>query len=169
MDISEAETGVMQLDPARVDLQRICGDAVELYEHVADERKIELQQLSSVQVMATVDPQRIAQAVANLLDNAIKYSDPGGRVTIGASTENFQAVVAVTDTGNGIDEAQLDKVWQRLYRADASRSRRGLGLGLSFVRAIVEAHGGSVQASSSVGKGSTFKIVLPASGPNVAT
>ncbi len=161
MDISEAETGVMRLELQTVDLQKIARDAVELYEHVAEEREIALNMIAEQPVLLKVDPQRIAQVVANLLDNALKYSDPGGRVTVQVRQVKAHAEVAVTDTGVGIEPVHLERIWQRLYRADASRSRRGLGLGLSLVRAVVEAHGGTAHAHSSPNKGSTFILRLP--------
>lgn len=161
MDISEAETGVMHLDLAEVDLQELCRGVVDMYEHVAEEKEVTLRAPGTEPTFARVDPGRVTQALGNLVDNAIKYCDAGGRVTVGASRDGGIAELTVTDTGIGIDPRDLDRVWERLYRADASRSRRGLGLGLSLVRAIALAHGGSVRAESKVGAGSTFHILLP--------
>jgi signal transduction histidine kinase len=101
------------------------------------------------------------QVVANLLDNAIKYTPPGGRVEVQTALEGAEAVLTVTDTGAGIPPAELPRIWERLYRGDASRSERGLGLGLSLVKAIVEAHAGRIEAASSPGRGSTFVVRLP--------
>jgi light-regulated signal transduction histidine kinase (bacteriophytochrome) len=81
--------------------------------------------------------------------------------TLRVTQQAGRAQVSVSDTGTGIEAVHLDKIWQRLYRADQSRSRRGLGLGLSFVKAIVEAHGGRVAATSQPGRGSLFEISLP--------
>jgi len=104
----------------------------------------------------------VRQVLANLIDNAVKYTPAGGRVWIEARAEGPAVVVEVGDTGIGIAEAELPRVWERLYRGDASRSARGLGLGLSLVKAIVEAHGGRVTARSSPGQGSVFAVTLPA-------
>jgi len=95
------------------------------------------------------------------LDNAVKYSSPGGRVYLEAHQEGDELAIAVTDTGMGISPEDLPRIWDRLYRGDKSRSQRGLGLGLSMVRAIVAAHRGRVTASSEVGRGSTFRLYLP--------
>jgi len=109
----------------------------------------------------TGDRTRLRQVVANLIENAVKYTDGGGRVEIDAAAEDAGIRVRVRDTGIGISESDLPLVWDRLYRADASRSARGLGLGLSLVKAIVEAHGGRVDVSSVPGQGSTFTVLLP--------
>jgi signal transduction histidine kinase len=101
------------------------------------------------------------QVMANLLDNAIKYTPEGGRVTINIRRESTQAVVVFTDTGMGITAEEQDKIWTRLYRGDKSRSQRGLGLGLSLVKAVVQAHNGQVEVSSQPAKGSQFTVRLP--------
>ncbi|MBL9175858.1 MAG: sensor histidine kinase, partial [Verrucomicrobiales bacterium] len=109
----------------------------------------------------SVDPNRMRQVFANLLDNALKYSAEGGRVNVSLAEEAGEAVVRFADTGMGISEEEQPKIWSRLYRGDRSRSQRGLGLGLSLVRAIVEAHGGTVSLRSAEGQGSEFAVRLP--------
>lgn len=99
--------------------------------------------------------------MANLVDNAVKYTPAGGTIALDGRAEDDNVVIEVRDTGIGIPAEDLPRVWQRLHRGDASRSERGLGLGLSLVRAIVQAHGGRVAVRSDPGKGSTFTIVLP--------
>jgi len=103
------------------------------------------------------------QVFANLLDNALKYTPSGGKVTIALREEPGQAIAIFRDNGMGIPLEEQDKIWSRLYRGDKSRSQRGLGLGLSLVKAIVEAHGGKVAVSSKVGEGSEFTVSLPKS------
>ena len=98
---------------------------------------------------------------ANLLDNAIKYTPAGGRVEISAGREGGRAVLRVSDTGLGIPADELPRIWDRLFRGDRSRAERGLGLGLSLVKAVVEAHGGTVSVDSELGRGSTFTVSLP--------
>jgi len=101
------------------------------------------------------------QVFANLLDNAVKYTPEGGSVTLSVRDGSDQAVVVFRDTGIGIPAEEQDKIWLRLYRGDKSRSQRGLGLGLSLVKAVVQAHGGKVTVSSQVDHGSEFTVSLP--------
>ena len=101
------------------------------------------------------------QVFANLLDNALKYTPENGSVTISVHDEPAQAVVRFRDTGIGIPPEEQDKIWTRLYRGDKSRSQRGLGLGLSLVKAVVEMHQGQVTVTSVAGQGSEFTVRLP--------
>jgi signal transduction histidine kinase len=166
MDISEAETGTMRLEVARVNVAGLLSDAVELYADVADEKALTIQQRAPGDLFVVGDPNRLRQVVANLVDNAIKYTPRGGRIDLEAIRGGTRAVLTVRDTGIGIPPDELPRVWDRLYRGDRSRSERGLGLGLSLVRAIVEAHKGSVEATSEPGRGSTFTIHLPIDQPD---
>jgi signal transduction histidine kinase len=106
------------------------------------------------------DRRRISQVAANLMDNAIKYTPAGGRIEVSVFNDSNWAILRVADTGMGIASEDLQRVWERLYRADRSRGERGLGLELSLVKAVVEAHGGTVSLDSKVGAGSTFEIRL---------
>ena len=103
---------------------------------------------------------RRSQALANLVDNAIKYPPRGGRVEVAAMQGADQVSISVRDTGSGIAEHETPRIWYRLYRGDHSRTTRGLGLGLSLVRASVEAQGGTVAVDSAPGRGRTFTIRL---------
>jgi signal transduction histidine kinase len=163
MDITEAESGTMKLQREPVDLCQLLREAVELYEYVADERKVTVRADLPATCQAAVDRNRIRQVFANLLDNAIKYTPPNGSVTISAQDEPERAVVHIRDTGIGIPADEQDKIWTRLYRGDKSRSERGLGLGLSLVKAVVEAHHGQVAVASNNGGGSDFAVILPKS------
>jgi signal transduction histidine kinase len=168
MDITEAETGMMNLNRENVDLSQLTREVVELYEYVAEEKKITIttnlpadphSQLSSV--TASVDRTRMRQVFANLLDNAIKYTPEAGKVSVSLRADNGHAVATFRDTGIGIPLEEQDKIWARLYRGDKSRSQRGLGLGLSLVKAVVEAHGGKVTVSSQPAHGAEFTVTLP--------
>jgi signal transduction histidine kinase len=167
MDISEAESGVMQLRREPVALGDVADRAVDLYKEVADSKGVSLVMAgqSGTGVIASADRTRLEQAAANLIDNAIKYTPAGGRVVVSVGSEDGEAVLKVSDTGQGIPADEIPRIWDRLFRGDTSRTERGLGLGLSFVKAIVEAHGGRVEVASAIGHGSDFTIRLPASAP----
>ena len=151
----------MKLNRERVDLCQLIREVVDLYEYVADERKIAVRAELPGLCEARVDRNRMRQVFANLLDNAIKYAPEGAKVTISVRDEPHRVVVLFRDTGAGIPPEEQEKIWTRLYRGDKSRSQRGLGLGLSLVKAVVEAHQGRVAVTSKVGVGSEFTVELP--------
>ena len=163
MDISEAETGTMALRREPADLRSIVAQTIELYEDVAEARGLELRSSVPEKLVVDVDRIRMRQVLANLVDNAIKYTEPPGWVEITADRSISETMIGVADSGIGIPPDELPHVWSRLYRGDKSRSTRGLGLGLSLVKAVVEAHGGRVSVTSQPGAGSRFEIHLPAS------
>jgi len=163
MDISEAETGTMNLRLERVNASDLVEDTVDLYRHVAEEKRIAVTTAAVPDLWLTADRSRLRQILANLLDNAIKYTPAGGRVEMKAHLHAGTIVFTVEDTGIGLTPDEAPRIWDRLYRGDQSRSERGLGLGLSLVRAVVHAHGGQIGASSAIGVGSTFTIALPLS------
>jgi signal transduction histidine kinase len=171
MDISEAETGTMRLALGDVPVRDVVADTVALYEDLADDRGIALTSSVTPDLAVRADPQRLQQVLANLVDNSIKYTPAGGRVSVDAAASNGHVTIAVRDTGRGIGPDDLPRIWDRLYRADPEHEH-GLGLGLSLVRAVVAAHGGTVDVSSELGKGSTFRLTLPRVGngsPSPAT
>jgi signal transduction histidine kinase len=161
MDISEAETGAMKLDKKAVDLTTIINETLEIYYYLAEEKQIMIQKYLPTTLLVTVDPDRMRQVLGNLIDNAIKYTPLGGKIYIIAYLSNGNAIIKIKDTGIGISSEDLPKIWDRLYRADKSRSQRGLGLGLSLVKAIIEAHGGRIEVISEPDKGSVFTIYVP--------
>jgi len=161
MDISEAETGTMRLEIGDVPVASIVGDVVELYENVAEDKHIAMSTSVEPGLTVPADSRRLRQVLANLVDNALKYTPSGGRVTVSARRENSVVRLDVADTGIGVASHDLPHIWDRLYRGDQSRAERGLGLGLSLVRAIVVAHGGTVEVEAEPGRGSTFIVKLP--------
>jgi signal transduction histidine kinase len=100
--------------------------------------------------------------MANLIDNAIKYTPVSGKVELSASQQHGEVIVEVKDSGMGIATEDLPKIWERLYRGDKSRAQRGLGLGLSLVKAVVQAHKGNVHAFNEPVQGCRFVVCLPA-------
>jgi signal transduction histidine kinase len=167
MDISEAETGTMKINLSTFDLTALAGDVLELYSIVAEEKKVTLSQNTSAPVALNADRVRIQQALANLVDNAIKYTPEGGRVDVTVGVDGDQAVIQVLDNGMGISPEDQPRIWDRLFRGDKSRAQKGLGLGLSLVKAVVEAHRGKVTVSSEPQKGSLFTISLPLNTPAI--
>jgi signal transduction histidine kinase len=161
LDVAEAQAGVMKLAREPVRLASLLGEVIDLYEYVAEEKRITVTAELTHTCEVPMDRIRMRQVFANLLDNALKYTSPGGQIRIRTRCEPSCAVIEFTDNGTGIPPEEIGRIWERLFRGDRSRSQRGLGLGLSLVKAIVEAHGGSVSVSSVVGQGSTFAVTLP--------
>ena len=161
MDISEAESGTLQLRREPVALADVVARAVDLYRDVADAKGVTLEAAALDDVVVTADRTRLEQVAANLIDNAVKYTPAGGRVEVEARRHGDAALIRVRDTGPGIPANEQPRIFDRLFRGDTSRAERGLGLGLSVVKAIVEAHGGTVEVSSESGRGSTFSVSLP--------
>lgn len=168
IDISEAETGTMRLALAPVRLAEVVDEAVTLYADTAEQKGLTLRATIDPAVELVADRTRLRQVFANLIDNAVKYTPAGGSIDISASVVGGQTTVVVRDNGIGLSSEDTPLVWDRLYRGDASRSTRGLGLGLSLVKAIVEGHGGRVDVTSTPGQGSAFSVSLPIAGSPVA-
>lgn len=103
----------------------------------------------------------IQRMLSNLVDNAIKYTPPGGSVNVTLGESDGEVVISVKDTGIGISPNDLPRIFERFYRCDQSRSQGGIGLGLSLARAIARAHGGDIKVTSTLNEGSTFVVTLP--------
>ncbi len=164
MDISEAESGALQLRREPVRLAAVAARAVDLYRDVAEAKGVALEADTDCEAVVNGDATRLEQVAANLIDNAVKYTPAGGRVDVHVDTEAGRALLRVQDTGIGIPADELPRIWDRLFRGDTSRTERGLGLGLSLVKAIVEAHGGTVEVASTPGQGSRFTAAFPLAG-----
>jgi signal transduction histidine kinase len=132
----------------------------DLYLLVAEEKSIAIQVAPGAGGNVRADPTRLRQVLANLVDNAVKYTPAGGQVWLGAETREDRVLITVRDTGPGVSAEDREKIWQRLYRGDHSRSQRGLGLGLSVVKALVEAHGGRVAVANHPEGGAVFTVEL---------
>ena len=150
----------MKLDFHRLDVRTLTGHAGNLYREVAEEKKITLTLDQPAPAEIDGDPIRLGQAINNVLDNALKYTPAGGRVVLATRIEPEAVVVTVTDNGPGVPSGEREAIFRRLYRSDASRARRGHGLGLSLVKAIAEAHGGSVAIDDVPGGGARFTMKL---------
>jgi len=161
MDISEVQAGALKLDLQTFPLKPVVDVLVELYDEVAQEKNITVSAAIDPEGQITADRNRLQLLLSNLLDNALKYTPNGGHVDIAADFTPDEVRVTLRDNGIGIDAEDLPRIWDRLYRADKSRSQRGLGLGLSLVKAFVEAHGGAAIVSSRPGSGSLFTVTFP--------
>jgi len=161
MDLSEAETGTLKLNREKISLRAVVERVVDLFEILAEEKQVSLTVDAVDDISVDADRIRLEQAVANLVDNALKYIGRGKKVVIRVKAAGETAEVEVQDDGIGIPDPELPKIWTRLYRGNQSRSQRGLGLGLSFVKAIIEGHGGKVSVTSAPDQGATFRIQLP--------
>jgi signal transduction histidine kinase len=161
LDISAAEAGALKLNPDHFDVRTLTERAVDLYREVAEEKKIAVTLDQPEPAELSADSIRLGQAINNLLDNALKYTPAGGKVCIAVRSEPRRVTIAVTDNGPGVPVIEREAIFRRLYRGDASRSQRGLGLGLSMVKAIVEAHAGSVSVEDAAGGGARFVVHIP--------
>ncbi len=165
MDISEVQAGALKLDLETFPLAPVIDLLVELYDDVAQEKDITVTARVDPAGEITADRNRLQLLLSNLLDNALKYTPNGGQVEIIADFFPNRVRITVRDTGIGIDPDDLPRIWDRLYRADKSRSQRGLGVGLSLVKAFVEAHGGTATVISQPDQGSIFTLIFPRKKP----
>lgn len=161
MSVAEAESGTMRLERQQLDAALLIDDVLALYEYVAEEKRVELKAEVETGCTILVDKTRFGQVLANLLDNAIKYSSENSQVKIRLFRDFDQVVIEVVDEGMGISENEGGQIWERLYRGDRSRSQKGLGLGLNYVKAVVESHGGVVEVQSVLRNGSVFSVRMP--------
>lgn len=164
-ELAQAEAGRLPLTLAPVDLATLAADAVDAFGPIAEEQGVTLAfEAGAGLAFVSGDGARLMQILQNLLANALRYTPAGGSVTVTTGRAGTSIAVAVRDTGEGIDPAHLPFVFDRFYRADSTRNRSegGAGLGLAIVRALTEAHGGTVDvASAGSGKGSTFTVTFP--------
>jgi two-component system phosphate regulon sensor histidine kinase PhoR len=172
LSLARIESGNLGLKPIAIPLSRAIEDCVERHQARAEAKTLTMVERPPAdvpgEILVWADPDALRQVMDNLVDNAIKYTPNGGRITVRwnatADTVNFE----VSDTGVGIPPDDLPRVFERFYRVDKARSRAvgGTGLGLAIVKHLVQAMKGQVRASSTPGKGTTFRVTLPRSGGN---
>jgi signal transduction histidine kinase len=165
LDVSRIITGKLRLELRPLELESVIRAALEVVRPAAEAKDVEIVSLVGAGASVSGDPDRLQQVVWNLLCNAVKFTPEGGRVELTLTREGTAAVIAVRDTGRGIEPEVLPHVFERFWQADSSPTRRhgGLGLGLAIARHLVELHGGSVRADShGLGQGATFTVLLPA-------
>ena len=164
LDLSRIESGELRLNRTLVPLHPLVQEVLSEIEMARADRGVRVADAVPDDLPPVlVDRERVHQVLFNLLDNAVRYTPPGGEVTVEARPENGGCRVAVIDTGPGIAPEHLPRLFERFYRADAARSRGdgGTGIGLAIARSVVEAHGGHIRAESRVGRGSVFTFDLP--------
>jgi heavy metal sensor kinase len=160
--ISRTEAGVNKLDAKEMDIAAVVSDAYELFEAPAEDKDLKFTCDVPGPLRVSGDQRLIQRMIANLLDNAIKYTSEGGTIKVTVQRQNDHSVViTVKDTGIGISDQDLPRIFERFYRCDPSRSKAGIGLGLSFARAVARAHGGDISVTSRPEKGTTFAVTLP--------
>jgi PAS domain S-box-containing protein len=163
LDLSRIESGRWQPDPERVDVRGLADEAWAAFADRARERRIQFTTAVGNVRYVTADAEALRQVLTNLLDNALRHTPPGGRITVSLEPAPGGVTVSVADTGSGIAPEHLPRIFERFYRADPGRSREegGTGLGLAIVKHLVEAHGGRVEAHSSLGRGTTIRMFFP--------
>lgn len=161
VDVASISAGRLSIAPQSDDLALLVDEAVDLFRGSAEARQVSLDvSLATRPLRAAFDHDRMLQVFANLVTNAIKFTKPGGKITIRGERYDDMLRFAVTDTGIGVAKDMLEAVFERFWQV--GRDPRGLGLGLYISRCIVEAHGGKIWAESELGVGSTFYFTLPA-------
>ncbi len=159
--ISRLDSKTIRFNPSRMDLMDLMKDVLKLIEPSSTSKGIRIT-LDGKGAIIRGDREGLTEVFTNIVENAIKYNKPGGAVDISVSEFGGRAVVTVEDTGIGIPEGEIERIFDRFYRVDASRGVTvGSGLGLSIVKTIVEAHGGRIEVKSELGKGTAFKVLLP--------
>ena len=161
MDISEAEAETMNLYIEEIDLKELISESAQQYDYLVNDKNIDLEIQLAEDSHILADPIRIRQVLNNLIDNAIKFTPEGGKIEVSTRDNNNSVLLTVKDNGIGISSDDLDHIFDRLYRADKSRSTKGLGLGLSLVKAILQAHHSEIKVQSKPGRGASFNIMLP--------
>lgn len=169
LEIAQTDSGTVEMVSVPLDLHELVEEAVDLFNPVAEDNGIGLTLANaSRSVMISGDRRKLQRAVANLVDNGIKYSTRGDTITLTVGIQAGMATVEIADTGIGIDENDLPHIFERFYRADKSRSTTGNGLGLALAQAIVHAHQGDIKVESSK-SGSIFTLLLPMTSPTRLT
>ncbi|NOY58859.1 MAG: cell wall metabolism sensor histidine kinase WalK [Calditrichaeota bacterium] len=167
--LSRADAGELTLQKERCDFVALVRECMTLQGHQAGAKNIAMK-LQSTQnyIDCEIDTNRMRQVISNLLDNAIKYTPSGGKITIEVKREQQRILLSVKDTGIGISEKDLPFVFDRFYRVDKSRSREqhSSGLGLAISKWIVATHGGHIDIMSKEGQGTTVRVVLPLENTN---
>jgi signal transduction histidine kinase len=163
--LAQSDSDQIKINKVSVNAKEFIEDVFSNAQMLAHDKNIKIHLDSMADGFLILDPDRIRQLLLNLIDNAIKYNKPGGEIRINSQRTNSQFILAVQDTGIGIEPQDIENIFERFYRVDKARSREegGSGLGLSIVKWIIDAHGGTIKVESEKNKGSTFVVKLPLS------
>jgi len=167
-ELSQIDSGALRLQRMPIDIAELVSETVAAYEVAATERSIQLVDESACEgCRVEADPERLQRVLRNLVDNALRHTPPGGTVKIGVCAQAGDIAVAVDDSGPGVAEVELERIFDRFYRAEPSRHRKhagGAGLGLAIARGLIEAHNGRIWAERSALGGMAVRMRLPAYG-----
>jgi signal transduction histidine kinase len=152
---------VTRLQLTQIDIAAIVRNAYDLFYPLAEDKSLTFIADLPESCIIQGDIHKIQRMIANLMDNALRYTQPGGEVHIQMKEDKDQVEIAVQDTGVGVSVQELPHIFERFYRCDKSRTHSGAGLGLTLAKAIAISHGGDITAHSCLGKGSCFTITLP--------
>lgn len=164
LDLSMIEAKQVEMHFKQIDVGKVVEDTITILHPFAQKKNVKVVvEIPSKADPVTADEDRIRQVLINLLDNAIKYSPPGGKVKIKVKKNEKDLIVTVTDSGTGIPDNEMSRIFERFYRVEKGRSAKlgGRGLGLAIAKHIIEAHGGTITVNSKLGKGSKFIFTLP--------
>ncbi len=163
LELSRADSGQAKMNMSITNISKLIADISEDVEILAESKKIVLEKSIAPNIEIVADSARLHQAILNIADNAVKYTPEGGRINIIVDKEEDYVVIRIIDNGIGIPESQVNKIFDRFFRVDESRSQeiQGSGLGLSIVKWIIEAHNGQIAVQSSIGAGTSFIVRLP--------
>jgi signal transduction histidine kinase len=162
LDFARVSAGGLAIEPAMVDAAVLVQESVDACRSAADHKGLRLEVLAARELPVFCDRNRVLQILSNLVDNAIKFTPAAGTVSVRAEDAGEEVHFAVSDSGPGIPEEDLPRIWDRYWRA-AKQPGAGLGLGLAIAKSLVEAHGGHIWAESKVGVGTTFHFTLQSS------
>lgn len=163
LELSRLEQSHFQLNMQSADLRELVEDVIELLKNKAEEKEIQIETKYSGNTQMLTDPLRMKQVIINLINNGITYTPNGGKIFVNVQELGDEVQFVITDTGIGMSELEIPRIFERFYRIDRARSRNsgGTGLGLAIVKHIIELHDGRIDVNSQVGKGTTFTIILP--------
>jgi two-component system heavy metal sensor histidine kinase CusS len=157
--LARAEAAESQVHPAVFDGRAAIEKIASYNEAIAEERRLSIRCTGKAQIYA--DPILFGRAISNLVDNAVRFTPDGGEIVIALRSNSGETLISVADTGTGIPEEHLPRIFDRFYRVDSSRSSEGTGLGLALVKSIVDLHGGTVSVRSEINRGTSVTLRFP--------